>query len=103
MIWECTACHPHTHCRAENDGNTAPQVCLLYPRYNNHDWHKIYNRKIARRKLRATSILSIEDIAKSSRVCPDSFSKLFFVKSKIDNESEELAKKVEMIVLGVQV
>lgn len=102
MIWECTACHPQRPCRAENGISTAPQVCLLDPKYTEHDWHKAHSWKATRRKLRSTSLLSVKDIAKSSRVCPDSWSKLCFVDPKIDKEADELARKVELAVLGMQ-
>jgi hypothetical protein len=54
-----------------------------------------------RRKLRSASILSLKDIAKSSKVCPDNWGQ-YNVDPAVEKEAEELACKVESIVLGVR-
>jgi hypothetical protein len=54
-----------------------------------------------RRKLRSASILSLKDIAKSSKVCPDSWDK-YNVDPEVEKEAEDLTRKVESVVLGVQ-
>ncbi|WP_321418135.1 hypothetical protein [uncultured Methanomethylovorans sp.] len=108
MIWECTECrcrestyvHP---CRADTGvKNIAPVSCLLDPMGTEFKWRKVSERKATRRKLRSFSILSRKDITHNSRVCPDSWNKLCFVDPQIDKEAEELARKVELAVLGVQ-
>jgi hypothetical protein len=54
-----------------------------------------------RRKLRSASILSLKDIAKSSKVCPDNWDQ-YNVDPTVEKEAEELARKVESVVLEVQ-
>jgi hypothetical protein len=54
-----------------------------------------------RRKLRSASILSLKDIAKSSKVCPDNWGQ-YNVDPEVQKEAEDLARKVESVVLGVQ-
>lgn len=106
MIWECSKCHTKKStyirpCRADTGVNSvAPNSCLLDPNGTKVKWRKVSEKKAVRRKLRPTSILSLEDIAKRSRICPDSWSKLCSSDPHIDQESEELAKKVELVVMG---
>ncbi|WP_321417186.1 hypothetical protein [uncultured Methanomethylovorans sp.] len=108
MIWECSECRTREStyirpCRADTGVNSvAPKSCLLDPMGTKFKWQKVPEKKATRRKLRSTSILSLKDIAKRSRVCPDSWSKLCSSDPQIDKESEELTRKVELIILGVQ-
>ena len=106
MLWECLECRTQENtyirpCRADTGvNNKAPSSCLLDPKGTKFKWQKVPGKKAARRKLRSTSILSLKDIAKSSRVCPDKWAQ-YDVDPEIDKEAEELAREVESIVLGV--
>ncbi len=100
MQWECKVCRD-LPCRADTGTSVPPRSCLWSPDFEKYNWVQVSSQHVVRRKLRSASILSLKDIAKSSKVCPDNWGQ-YNVDPAVEKEAEELACKVESIVLGVR-
>ena len=100
MQWECKVCRD-LPCRADTGTSVPPHSCLWCTDFKGYNWVQVSNQHVVRRKLRSASILSLKDIAKSSKVCPDNWGQ-YNVDPTVEKEAEELAREVESVVLGVQ-